>query len=115
MKKQAVAFFLALIILVGVTTQSADARGVGTTVNITFSGTTATCTFKVIEAGSDIKVTMTLWQGSKQIASWIGTGNGLVQMSEQCAVVKGQTYTLEVSFTVDGRTQPVQSTTKTNS
>ena len=57
---------------------------------------------------------MTLWQGNTQIASWIGTGSSLVQMSEQCTVVKGQTYTLKVSFTVDGKAQPDQSTTKTN-
>ena len=114
MKKRVAAVFLAIIILVGVATQKADARSVTRSLDLTFNGTVATCTFTAIEVGSDIKVTMSLWQGSRQIASWKEEGVTRVRMNEQCEVSKGQTYTLQVSFTIDGKAQPEQSVTKSN-
>lgn len=118
MKKQMAAFFLAFVILVGVTTPNADAAASTLSLSgglkLDFSGTTASCSFTVINANSDIKVTLALWQGNKQINSWTAEGCGLVVMSEQCPVSRGQTYTLKASFTIDGKAQPEQSTTKTN-
>lgn len=118
MKKQMVAFFLAFVILVGVTTPNANAAASTLSLSgglkLDFSDTTASCSFTVINAGSDIKVTLTLWQGNNQIDSWTAVGRGLVVMSEQCSVSRGQTYTLKASFTIDGKTQPGQYTTKTN-
>lgn len=101
--------------MVGTITSNADARSISGTLKLEFSGTTANCSFRVINAGSDIKVTMTLWEGSKQVESWTQEGSGLVVMNEQATVSKGLTYTLEVNFTIDGTPQTSQSTTKPNS
>lgn len=114
MKKQAGAFLLAIIIFIGATTPVANARSISGSLDLTFNGTTATCTFTTIATDSDIEVTMTLWQGSKQIQSWSVTGSSMVRMNEQCMVTKGQTYTLKVNVTVDGKAMPEQSVTKSN-
>ena len=119
MKKQMTALFLVLIIVVGATTPCANAvavspLGIGETFELDFSGTTAFCSFTAYNAKSDIKVTMTLWQGNRQIRTWAKDAVRLVSMHEQCAVSKGQTYTLKVSYSFDGKAQPSQSITKTN-
>lgn len=118
MKKQMAALFLAFVILVGITTPNANAAASTLSLSgglkLDFSGTTASCSFTVINAGSDIKVTLTLWQGNNQIDSWTAEGRGLVAMSEQCSVSRGQTYTLKASFTIGGKAQPEQSVTKSN-
>ena len=114
MKKQVPAFFLAIVILVGIVAQSASARTINDGFDLTFNGTTATCTFSVTKVGTNIEVTMSLWQGGQQVQSWTETGNGVVYMSEQCTVSKGKSYTLKVSYTFNGTSMPAQSITKTS-
>lgn len=119
MKRQMTALFLALIIVAGVTVSDVSAATVSPlsctdAVSLNYSGTTATCTSLVIKVASKIEVTMTLWQGNRRIAIWTESGFNSVRMSKQCAVSKGQTYTLIVSCTIDGKVQPSQSISKTN-
>lgn len=118
MKKRFAAIFLTFIIFIGMEAQAlngATTFGVGSGLDLTFDGTTATCTFTVLETGSNIKVTMTLWQGNTIIETWTKEASSIVRMNEQCTVSKGKTYTLEVSYTVNGSPKPGQSITKTNS
>ena len=114
MKKRIPAFFLVIVILVGIISQTASARSIMDDFELNFNGTTAICTFSVVNVGCDIKATMTLWQGSTKVQSWTETGYGMIYMNEQCTVSKGKTYTLEVSYTVNGASKPAQSITKTN-
>lgn len=114
MKKQICVCALLLMMVTGMLCQNAAARD-SYPVGLTFSGTTATCTFSTAQAGADIKATMTLWHSGTIVDSWTGQGHNYLRMSEQCGVSQGQTYTLTVSFTVNGTTMPTQSVTKTNS
>ena len=114
MKKRVFVFALVLTLLVGAVVPTAHARATMGELSLTFNGTTATCDFYIMKAGSDIKVTMTLWQGNRQIASWTEQSKGVVWLVEQCPVSKGLTYTLTVNFTIDGTSMPEQSVTKTN-
>ena len=114
MKKQISAFFLVIAILAGIISASASTQSIGNDLGLAFNGTTATCTSSVAEIGSEIKVTMTLRQGNTQVQSWTKTDYDVVYMSEQCNVSKGKTYTLEVSYTIDGASMPGQSITKTS-
>ena len=70
--------------------------------SMSVTGSTATCTAKITASGKTINATLTLKQGSTVIASWSGTGTGILTLSGTATVVSGLTYTLTVSGTIDG-------------
>ena len=69
---------------------------------ITFSGTTATCVATVSDPGKSIVATMTLTHNGASAGSWSDSGNSSVDLYGECTVVKGWTYTLTVSGTING-------------
>ncbi len=87
-------------------------RGVGSP-TLTASGNTATCGCRITFSGQEIDATMELWQGSTLVASWQDTGTGRVDFYETVTIVRGLTYTLTVSGTVDGISFTPRSITKT--
>lgn len=89
-----------------------DLRSIGAP-SLKVSGTTATCSAKVVSSGKTINATLELWQGGTLIASWSKTGTGLVTFSETVTIVRGLTYTLTLSGTINGVAFPTQSVTKT--
>ena len=74
------------------------------TPSLSFSGTTAQCTGRVIADNDDdaIKATLTLWDGSKVVDSWSSSGTGSLSLSGSCTVSKGKKYTLTLDATVNG-------------
>lgn len=70
--------------------------------SLTFSGTTAYCSGSVSDLNKYIVATMTLSQGGAPVASWLRTGTSYVDFYGTCTVVKGLSYTLVISGTVDG-------------
>lgn len=69
---------------------------------LTFSGTTAYCSGSVSDLNRYIVATMTLSHGNTVVGSWSGNGTSYVDLYGSCSVVKGQSYTLVISGTVDG-------------
>lgn len=70
--------------------------------SLNFNGTTAVCSATITEPNKNIVATMTLKHGSSVVGSWSGSGKSVVNLYGTCQVVKGQTYTLVISGTVDG-------------
>lgn len=70
--------------------------------SLTFSGTTAYCSGSVDDLNKSIVATMTLSHGGSTVASWSRSGTSYVDFYGTCTVVKGLSYTLVISGTVDG-------------
>ena len=81
--------------------------------SLTFTGTTANCKVSVSDSGKSISVTMKLYQGSTEVASWSGSDTGRVVLSETYEATSGLTYRLEASGTIGGVPFTVTPVTKT--
>lgn len=97
-----------LLLVLSITAQAATPRVISAVPQLTFSGTTANCTVNVRSGNTSdsIKVTMTLWNRSTEIASWDGSGTGNVFLSKTATAVKGRSYKLTVDMTINGAAQP---------
>lgn len=69
---------------------------------LSFSGNSATCTGIVSEYGKTIQATMKLWDGSTLIDSWSTSGTDMVTMRGTCTVTRGRSYTLSVTYMING-------------
>jgi len=78
----------------------ATSRAVPISPSLSFSGTTANCSVRIIEAGKQIDVNLELWNGNTLIDSWPGSGSSYVIISGSCGVDSGKTYSLKVSGTI---------------
>lgn len=110
MKKRIIPLIIIFVFLLSISANAVEARATTIIPSLTFDGTTATCMVSVIDTGKSIKVTLELWCGNDFIDSWSESGTSRVIISEECSVIKGNTYTLKVSGTVDGKNftgQPV--------
>lgn len=103
MIKRIIAIVLILALALSMTAYAAEPRA-GTNVRptLSFSGTTANCNARIIDAGSEINATLTLYRGWSIIASWSGSGTSVVNISGTAGVKDGLEYRLVVSGTVDG-------------
>ena len=72
-------------------------RALAPSVTLNFNGTTAYCSAVVIDVGKTLDVKMELRHGNVVIGSWSASDEGMV------AIVKGQTYTLIVTGTTNGK------------
>jgi len=114
MKRKIVIVVLVLALLFGITIPVfASTQSVSYQLKLSLNGSTATCRFKVTDAGKYINATMELWQGSTFITSWSASGYSVVNMSETYTITSGLTYTLKgygtsggVSFTAPDVTKP---------
>lgn len=75
--------------------------------HLSFNGTTATCEVTVVgnTFSDSIEVEMKLMHGTNCVDSWTASGKGYVHMREYADVTKGQTYTVEVTVTINGITK----------
>lgn len=71
--------------------------------DLSFTGTTAHCSFATSAFGADIVVTLTLKHGSTVIDSWTDTATNYISVTHTATVVAGQTYTLIASGTINGK------------
>ena len=72
--------------------------------HLSFDGNNASCVIQIVgdKMTDEISATMELRCGSDLIASWNGSGSGILKMTKSAAVKKGKTYTMVVSFSVNG-------------
>lgn len=116
MKTRMLALTLVLVMLLGVTAQAAEPmRKPSAFPNLTFSGTTATCTATVRgdKANDQVSVTMKLWQGNTCLKTWTASGTRSVTLKEPATVSKGKTYKLTVDYTINGVQNPQKSVIRT--
>jgi len=102
MKKRGIALFLALLLVFSISANAAQTRDQRASLSLSFSGTTANCSVYVVEPGVNITAVLSLWNGSTLVDSWSGSGATALVVSGSCPVVKGQTYTLKVTGTING-------------
>ena len=102
MKKTAALTILFVFLLSSITAYAAEPRAVTVRPSLSFDGTTALCEVTVTSYGKSIDLTLSLWQGENLIEQWTASGSSLVSISENCTVVKGKSYRLTVSGTVNG-------------
>lgn len=80
--------------------------------SLSIENTTATCTAFVQADSSDTHVVMKLWHGNSCIGTWIDSNKSLILLNETVSVRKGETYTLTIDTTIDGKALPRFSQTK---
>lgn len=103
MAKRILLLLLCVVLLCSTTAYAVEPRAnYADNLTLDFSGTTATCNYKLVSAGDTINVTMKLWQGDTLVDLWTKTGTSAVNMSETCQVSRLKMYTLEVSGTCGG-------------
>lgn len=115
MFKRLLSVMVLCVMFACMTVHAVEQRADGGNVSLTFEGTTAVCKATCLgrNANDDVDVTLTLYQGSRTIASWSESGTYRVQMYEECDVSRGRTYTLEMTWTLNGQNQTSESSTKT--
>ena len=81
-----------------------------------FNGTKATCTITITgERMTDrISATMTLQQGNTLINSWTGSGFGILKLDKTTGVAKNKTYTLTITYSINGVKQKPVSVSRSN-
>lgn len=82
---------------------------------LTFTGTTAKCNVvcKGEMASDRISATLTLYHEGEYVDSWSASGNFRVSISGECEVDSGETYVLEVVWSVNGSGWMSDTTTNT--
>lgn len=114
MRKRILPIVMALMLLiVCVAPVAANARVLSSYPVLRINGTKAECcgVFEGNKSSDRISITLTLKQGSGRVKSWSKSGNGYVEIIEECTVETGKTYELVLSATVNGVAQPDVSVT----
>lgn len=115
MKKRMLTFFALTICILTVGIQAVELRGITAKPRISFNGTTAICTAACYGEHSDdvIDATLTLYQGSTYVDSWSNSGVDSVSVRGESVVKSGKSYTLKLTYSVNGVSQPSVSATAT--
>ena len=110
MKKRFFCMSLILVMLLSVSAHAIQRRSITSVPHLSFDGNNASCVIQIVgdKMTDEISATMELRCGSDLIASWNGSGSGILKMTKSAAVKKGKTYTMVVNFSVNGtRRSPV--------
>jgi hypothetical protein len=104
-----------IVLLLNASVQAAETRAISNKPNLSFRGMTAYCSTVCTGEGSSdqIDATLTLYQGSNYIDSWRGSGKGRISVSGSSKVKSGKTYTLTLTYSVNGTEKSSVSTTST--
>lgn len=115
MKKRIFPFVAILLLVFALSTYAASPYVLKVQPYLSFDGTTARCsvTFTGDDSSDEADLTLTLYQGNTYVDSWSASGTDRVRISETCKVESGKTYRLVLTWSVNGKTQPSVSTTKT--
>lgn len=115
MKKRVFLLIAMIVLVLTVSVQALETRTINNKPNLSFSGMTACCsTVCTGEGGSDqVDATLTLYQGSNYIDSWSGSGKGRISVSGNSTVKSGKTYTLTLTYSINGAKRSSVSTTST--
>lgn len=115
MKRHILALGILLVLALTVSVQAIEPQAVSSKPVLSFEGTTALCYVKC-KGGSDsdtVEATLTLYQGTTYVDSWSNSGKGSVTISEECTVKSGKSYTLKLTYSINGASKPSVSTTAT--
>lgn len=113
MWKRVLVLSLCLILACVPVANAAEQRAAACQPSLSFSGNTAICTGNVSEFGKTIQATMELKDGSTVIDSWSASGTHSVTMRGTCTVTRGRTYTLSITYMINGVNYGPHSITKT--
>ena len=103
-----------VLLMLSVTAQALEPQATGGNPVLTFSGTTAQCSITCTgnKSTDQVEAKLTLYQGGAYVDSWDGSGKFRASVHGDCAVKKCETYTLVLTWSVNGTKQPSASTTK---
>ena len=107
---------LSIILAMSFPVKAADESLIYIQPDLTFSGTTATCSLRVYaEYSTDsIVASVTLKQGNSTVKQWTNLSDyGFLIFSDNANVSHGVTYTMHVTVSINGVSYPVSDITKT--
>lgn len=112
-KRRMVLLVTMTIFVLAVSVQAAETRAISNKPNLSFSGMTAYCSTVCTGEGSSDQVdaTLTLYQGSNYIDSWSSSGKGRISFSGSHTVKSGKSYTLKLTYSINGISKPSVSAT----
>ena len=104
MKKIALLLAIVLLVAAPLTVQAATPRLITILPELTYTGTTANCSVRIIgnNTAEEVYATIKLWYGTTCLETWHVTGNGYVFWKDTATVTSGRTYKLTVDATIDG-------------
>ena len=113
MKKRILILSALFILVFTMSAQALEPRTTTSKPILSFSGMTAYCAVECAgESTSDeVKATLTLYQGTTYVDSWSGSGKGCASLSGSCKVMRGKTYKLVLTYSVNGNSKPSVFTT----
>lgn len=114
--KKVFPLFLLFIFLLTSTANAQTERLGGDSIKLTFDGTTACCDVMIASTDlkGDISAVIKLMDGSTCINSWRKVAYGYLSFTDSTtSVEKGKSYTLTVTYSVNGITKPTLSTSAT--
>lgn len=115
MKTKTLLASIIMVLLLATPTYAALAPRTTIAPTLTFTNTTATCGVTIFDGSSSAKITavISLKNGNDCIESWERSAVGYFYFNETVSVTRGQTYTLSVDATIDGKTYQTASTSNT--
>ena len=99
---------LILVMLLSVSAHAIQIRSITSVPHLSFDGNNASCVIQIVGDKMELRC------GSDLIASWNGSGSGILKMTKSAAVKKGKTYTMVVNFSVNGTEQSPVTISATN-
>lgn len=104
MKVKVSALTFLLVFLLTNTAYAQEMRIANSCVDISFSGTSASCYVDIAgdKTSDKISATIELTCGNQSIKTWNKTAYGYLLFSDSVSVTKGKTYKLTVNYTVNG-------------
>ena len=108
--KKLIALMLAIVLIVSISisANAAAPRFLSIYPGLTFDGTTANCSVRIIGSttNDEIDATIKLWRGSTCLRTWRVSDDGYLFWSGTATVTKGKTYDLTVDLVYNGVSKP---------
>ena len=117
MRKRLWALITAIILFVSIplTAYAAAPRALMISPQLSFNGTTASCSLTVTanSVNDEIEAVIKLWSGSTCLKTWTAEGNGYLFFCEEYNATKNKEYTLTATVTINGVEETTASVSKT--
>lgn len=115
MKRRMFSLAALLLLVLSISVQAAQPRANDNRPVLSFNGTSASCyvNCKSTSTSDKVSATLTLYQGGTYVDSWSESGTGSAFISGSCKVQSGKSYTLTLSYSINGQSKPSVSTTGT--
>ena len=115
MKRRVFALVSLLILMLTMTAHAIEPYGAVQMPILSFNGTTANCYVdcKGENSTDTVKATLTLYQGKTYVDSWSGSGKGHALVTGNCTEKSGKSYTLALTYSINGITKQSVSNTAT--